>query len=184
MSDIRFCDRNEKHLVKDDWNNCWHELVLEIAEIIAADCLTGDDVDVFMRWSNNTDQTPINMGASVKNDNIYRYPDSGNPKVKIRVGSIHSVKGDEHMAALVLETFWNKHNLDDIFKWFKEGKNASDSSGIQRPSRMKLHYVAMSRPTHLLCFAMRRKTFENNKGEIDNKLIKIVEEMGWKIQYV
>ena len=78
----------------------------------------------------------------LKKDNIYHYP-SSSQKVKIRMGSIHSVKGDEHTATLVLETFWNTHNLEYIMKWFMKGKSALDCSGVKRPSRMKLHYVAM-----------------------------------------
>lgn len=174
----------KRTLAKDDWDNCWYEIMLEIAGIIAADNLRGKDVDEFMQWNINTNQTQINMDASAKNDNIYRYPDSNNTKVKIRVGSIHSVKGDEHTATLVLETFWYKHNLDDIFKWFMNGKKAKDCTGDQRRNRMKLHYVAMSRPTHLLCLAMKRKTFENNKGDIDTTLISKVKSMGWDIKFV
>lgn len=174
----------KRALAKDDWDNFWYEVVLEIAENITADSLTDEEVDKFIRWDINTDGMQINVDASVKKDNIYRYPDSNNPKVKIRVGSIHSVKGDEHSATLVLETFWNTHNLNDILKWLMKGKKAEDCSGIQRRSRMKLHYVAMSRPTHLLCLAMKHKTFEDDKGEIDTKLIKKVEEMGWKIKCI
>ena len=170
-------------LTKGNWDNYWHGIVLNIAAFIASANLTGNDVDEFMQWNTDEGDLGLEKDATIKKDNIYCYTNS-NPKVKIHMGSIHSVKGDEHTATLVLETFWNMHNLEDIFKWFMNGNNAKDCSGVQRSVRMKLHFVAMSRPTHLLCLAMKRNSFENSKGEINPKLISKVEEMGWNIQYV
>lgn len=170
-------------LTKENWDKLWRGIVLEIAECISSAKLTGEDVDEFMQWDSNEENPSLKAKSTLEKDNIYNYPDS-NPKVKIRMGSIHSVKGDEHTATLVLETFWNTHNLDDIMKWFMNDKKAKDCSGVQRQSRMKLHFVAMSRPTHLLCLAMKRSTFEKEKGVIDTELIGKAEEMGWNIQYI
>ncbi len=170
-------------LTKEIWDYCWNVIVLEIAGIIATENLTGEDVDEFVQWDTTEDKAHSGQIALSKKDNIYHYP-SSSPKVKIRMGSIHSVKGDEHTATLVLETFWNTHNLEDIMKWFMKGKSTQECSGVQRPSRMKLHYVAMSRPTHLLCLAMKRSSFEDCNGEIDKNLISKVEAMGWNIQHI
>ena len=40
--------------------------------------------------------------------------------------------------------------------------------------RLKLHYVAMTRPTHLLCLAMRKDAF------VDEELTALADR-GWKI---
>lgn len=40
--------------------------------------------------------------------------------------------------------------------------------------RLKLHYVAMKRPTHLLCLAMRKDAFVDDE-------INVLEDRGWKI---
>jgi hypothetical protein len=121
------------------------------------------------------------MGGS---SNIYRYP-RDNPKVQINVGSIHSVKGQTHTATLVLETFWYDHNLNMLKPWIvgqREGWKQSDRA-LQK-LRLKLHYVAMTRPTHLLCLAMKISTFQNGNGELDQELIQKLEYRGWHIKLI
>ncbi|RLC47387.1 MAG: hypothetical protein DRH70_03470, partial [Candidatus Coatesbacteria bacterium] len=69
---------------------------------------------------------------------------------------------------LVLETFWYKHNLESLKeRLMGERCNGSDLDGTHREqSRLKLHYVAMTRPTHLLCLAMKRSTFKDRTGAL------------------
>ncbi len=171
-------------LTKSDWDTCWREATKEIAESISECELIGEDVDEFMRWDVNADSHDSISDTPVRRDNIYCYPSTEQTKVKIRIGSIHSVKGDEHTATLVLETFWHAHNMEDIIGWITGNKTGSQCSGTRKPNRLKLHYVAMTRPTHLLCLALKRSTFENDQGEINGELTKKVEEMGWNIKYI
>lgn len=123
-------------------------------------------------------------GSQKNNDNVFHYSDGDN-KVAIQMGSIHSVKGQTHTATLVLETFFWKHNLKRLLPWLSGDKGGwftpVDTSNLNQEerqnwltsdehnhwshkpeefaldheSRLKLHYVAMTRPTHLLCLAMR-----------------------------
>ncbi|NEI63856.1 MULTISPECIES: hypothetical protein [Rhizobium] len=44
-------------------------------------------------------------GSPTVASNIFAYP-AADPKVKIRLGSIHSVKGETHTATLVLDSFF------------------------------------------------------------------------------
>jgi DNA helicase II / ATP-dependent DNA helicase PcrA len=121
--------------------------------------LAGGDTDLpsdggFLNWSAGAPA----VTSSVRSDlaNVYQYP-SIEQKVCIKVGSIHSVKGETHTATLVLDTFFYKHHLVRLKPWLlgtKSGQGRqSDSSAIC--SSLKQHYVAMTRPTHLLCLAMR-----------------------------
>ena len=119
-------------------------------------------------------------------DNIYRYPND-NPKVHIRVGSIHSIKGQTHTATLVLETFWQDHNLHKLKQWIvrpKGEKGWKKSDGVEQEKRLKIHYVAMTRPTHLLCLAMKRGTFEKDDGSMDQEVVQKLEGRGWKVKCV
>jgi hypothetical protein len=80
--------------------------------------------------------------------------------VSIRLGSIHSVKGETHTATLVLESFNKTHHLKKLLPWLlgtrpKPGfDNTGESDSLRE--RLKLHYVAMTRPSHLLCLAMHK----------------------------
>lgn len=129
-------------------------------------------------------QTIIERDAAVeaRADNLFAYP-LNSPRVRIRLGSIHSVKGETHTATLVLDSFFRAHHLKELKPWLlgaksggsstnRKGKQVSEGSVIL--SRLKLHYVAMTRPTHLLCLAMRKDAF--NGCELDT-----MSNRGWKI---
>jgi DNA helicase-2/ATP-dependent DNA helicase PcrA len=133
----------------------------------------------FLIWNVVGDESCLSSTRRSQ-DNIFRYP-SDEPKVYIGIGSIHSVKGKEHTATLVLETYWHKHNLKALIPWITGNqKGWKKSDGIRLQTRLKVHYVAMTRPTHLLCLAMKRSTFESG-GDLDKELVKSVEQRGWRI---
>jgi DNA helicase II / ATP-dependent DNA helicase PcrA len=114
--------------------------------------------------------------------NVFAYPPE-EPKVHIRLGSIHSVKGETHTATLVLESFFHQHHLSELKPWLlgeREGGSRQSargkivSEGTRMLGRLKLHYVAMTRPTHLLCLAMRKDAFSTPELEQ-------LTRRGWKI---
>ena len=87
----------------------------------------------------------------------------------IEVGTIHSAKGETHLATLYLETFYGKGNgnyesqrLASQFKY----QNFSDQRA-QHIQSTKMAYVGFSRPTHLLCVAIQKERFEANLSDID-----------------
>ena len=71
------------------------------------------------------------------------------------------MKGETHTATLVLETFYYEHHLQRLKPWLLgaaqgRGRQAHNSRiGVG----LKQHYVAMTRPTHLLALAMRAEDF-------------------------
>jgi len=106
-------------------------------------------------------------------DNLFAYPPDA-PQVRIRLGSIHSVKGETHTATLVLDSFFHNHHLSELKPWLLGTKSGGSSinrrgrqvsEGPRILGRLRLHYVAMTRPTHLLCLAMRKDAF--SEGELD-----------------
>jgi len=160
-------------LTKETWNERWSECVRRIGGKVAGANPTGAAVDSFLEWR---DSDSLNAGGNEKahRDNIYRYPED-EPSVSIRLGSIHSVKGQTHTATLVLETFWHKHNLESLKEWLLCKRRHGPGIGSTDTSRLRLHYVAMTRPTHLLCMAMKNSTFNDDE-------IALLEERGWRIR--
>jgi len=115
-------------------------------------------------------------------DNLFSHP-AQKPKVHIRLGSIHSVKGETHTATLVLDSFFHKHHLSELKPWIlgertggmkKKSRGKPEPEGSRMLGRLKLHYVAMTRPSHLLCLAMRRDAFLD--GELS-----LLKARGWQI---
>jgi hypothetical protein len=160
--------------------------VREVAEAVAETSLSGDEVEEFLAWPSDSN-SPTSANSTHKHrDNIYRYPED-NPKVHIRVGSIHSVKGQTHTATLVLETFWNAHNLEKLKPWIVRPKMENPwkkSDGPEQKTRLKIHYVAMTRPTHLLCLAMKLSAFKKPDGTLDQEVVQKLQQRGWQIKFL
>ena len=95
-----------------------------------------------------------------------------------------TAKGETHTATLVLETFWHKHGLDALSPWLNGSKSGSTLARTQQTTRLKLHYVAVTRPTHLLCLAMKRSSFEDEEGELDQSMIGNLEHHGWRVKAI
>lgn len=167
---------------REMWNNEWRDVVRKIAATIAKASLSSQDAEDFLAW----DEKPAGLLSAhivpKSRDNRYRYP-AGEPKIAIRVGSIHSVKGETHTATLVLETFWHKHNLESIKDWLWRDDHRGGGEGRVK-KRLKVHYVAMTRPTHLLCLAMKRSSFESKGGVLDTQVVQSLEQRGWHVKEV
>ncbi len=174
--------KNRGEITPVIWKAAALPLVETIIRQLSGATELGDDVTAFLIWPQ---PNPLQEGeASIftRNDNVLAYP-SDAPQVQVRLSSIHSVKGETHTATLVLDSFYFNHHLSELKPWLlgakvggsvisKKGKIVFESSRML--SRLKLHYVAMTRPTHLLCVAMRKDTFA--EGELDT-----LASRGWTI---
>ena len=171
-------------LTKETWGKRWCDVARQIAETIAGGALSSADVRSFLEWRDGPDPSVAPSYAQASRDNVYRFSRDGK-EVAIRVGSIHSVKGETHTATLVLETFWHAHNLDKLKGWVTgDRKNWKPPDGVQQKSRLKLHYVAMTRPTHLLCLAMKQSTVVDSTGRLDPGQVDSLERNGWRVTLV
>lgn len=73
--------------------------------------------------------------------------------IQIEVSSIHSVKGETHTSTLFLDTFCYAYDSTRLVRFFTTGGKASDLKNASICKALRVAYVAMSRPTHLLCVA-------------------------------
>lgn len=144
-------------LTQREWDDKWKPVIRRIVEGVAGAQFTSNEVDEFLSWGESEDAQGANADRK-HSDNFFWYPQE-NPSVAIRVGSIHSVKGETHTATLVLETFYRTHHLKTVKPWLLGEKAGGGVANPLLQSRLKLHYVAMTRPTHLLCLAMRDDAF-------------------------
>ncbi len=124
----------------------------------SAGFINGDDIVELQEQSGT---------SSTMRDNVYDCPITG---LKVEIGTVHSVKGETHLATLYVETFYSKkHESDRLSKCFC-GQGNTFSKKTEKETA-KIAYVAMSRPTHLLCFALHQDRFNAIKDNID----------GWEI---
>lgn len=154
------------------WNAEQKVCVTQIAQVIAGMPAASEECISFLEWT--APPTSIGTPQGTKNrENVYRYP-LEKPLVTIRLGSIHSVKGETHTATLVLESFHHSHHLKTLKPWLLGQKSGGNLQTTRIQGRLRLHYVAMTRPSHLLGLAMRRDTFDESE-------IGILTSRGWHI---
>lgn len=101
--------------------------------------------------------------------NVYK-----NENVEIEVATIHSVKGETHIATLYMETAYK-----DKYESQRIGPQLCGVSyqGKQEVTLMTLRmaYVAMSRPKYLLCFAIHKSNFQLQQRDKLSTLWDIIE---------
>lgn len=154
-----------------DWSATWKDIVIDVVTSLSGVAPQSDHP--FLDYQLPEDSSSNHIGTR---NNTYTVENDGR-KVNIKLGSIHSVKGETHTATLVLDTFNKSHHLKMIFRWIKcKPKNKISDSDVKR---LKLHYVAMTRPSHLLCLAMKRSHIESKSGEINQKEVDSLKKQGW-----
>ncbi|HCE1584304.1 TPA: UvrD-helicase domain-containing protein [Vibrio parahaemolyticus] len=106
----------------------------------------------------------------------------------IELTTIHSVKGETHDATLILETKNHTYDLETMMPYLTGEYPSADQPNIQLPEKpnskrafkpnkvfMRQLYVAMSRPKHLLCFAM-------HADRISHEQRILLSKRGWRIR--
>lgn len=109
--------------------------------------------------------------ASTKNTFTFKDSDSGRT-VDMHLASIHSVKGRTHLSTMVVETYWHDSNIKTILPWLYNNPQAKPGQRII--TRMKCHYVALTRARGLICIALPKESVT----EDDAKLLR---QSGWSI---
>ncbi|WP_312394368.1 UvrD-helicase domain-containing protein [Chryseobacterium sp.] len=97
--------------------------------------------------------------------------------IHIKLGSIHSAKGQTHCATLYLETDYHTSETTKLTveivpgtkrkpavfgnnPLFFQEQNFSHLNKARSNETLKMMYVGFSRPTHLLCFAVRKQNVQ------------------------
>lgn len=108
--------------------------------------------------------------VKLKNSNIYE-----KDGIKIKVTTIHAVKGQTHTATLYMETYYHQDGKGENAKSYEsqrlieqfKGKKIENVMKNRARQSAKMAYVGLSRPTHLLCMAIHNDRF--NEADFKDK---------------
>lgn len=134
------------------WDNSFKVRISMIVSAICGKAPSTDDP--FLVWTASAPSSEKRVSSS-NEGNFFLYP-TIDPILKIRLGSIHSVKGETHTASLILDTFYHAHHLSELKPWLLGTTKGQGKEKVRMQGRLRLHYVGMTRPAYLLCLAMRR----------------------------
>jgi hypothetical protein len=105
--------------------------------------------------------------------NVYSHT-SQDTQIEIQICTIHGAKGETHTATLYLETFYHKYDIIRIIEYLKGTHTPPKQRLVQQNLRMA--YVGMSRPTHLLCVAVHKDHLLPHEKDLDKG--------GWSIDKI
>lgn len=153
----------------------WDMVIKQCNQILAHffGVVTGpSDVVAWKAESDNT-LTNANSRLPYSEKNIYTYLDKETGRmIKIRLASIHSVKGRTHLSTMVIETHWYNSNIQSIVPWLCNQQ--AKKPGKRDEMRLKCHYVALTRAKGLICLALP-------KDSVTLSQTKQLRENGWNI---
>jgi len=143
--------------------------------------LPATDAAEFINWESQT-MNIVDIAAGVEpalQPNVKRVEIDGR-FVDLSVSSIHGVKGETHLATLVVETFYGAHYLKNLLPWLSGAKsNGEDARSTAEGTRLHSAYVALTRATHLLCLAMPSAAL--GQGTKAEKTEAALRESGWAV---
>lgn len=113
--------------------------------------------------------------------------------IQIKLGSVHSVKGQTHCATMYLETDYYNSETEKLVveivsktkkreqvlgnnPLFFQEQNFSHLAKTRSIETLKMMYVGFSRPTNLLCFAVRKENVKNDLTKYETS--------GWNIEFI
>lgn len=177
------------------YNWCFSIIVKEEYENVFEDYsnyINNELIDLIPGFRINKSASFINQEFEfnkVDNDTVNENIDQ---KIIIKLGSIHSVKGQTHCATMYVETDYHKSEMAKLTIEIKGTKKRPDFYGknplffqeqdfshlnkVRSNETLKMMYVGFSRPTDLLCFAVRKNSVENYVDKFTAS--------GWNIEYV
>ncbi|CAG8866160.1 hypothetical protein [Pseudomonas fluorescens] len=151
-----------------------------IAELHPGEAISNNpEVEAYLAWTEPGDTVDVEPEVPRKTINTYRSEEGGDNPVDVQLASMHSVKGKTHSATLIVETFSGQCFLEMMLPWL-EGKPLvkKEHKVTYRKNRM-LMYVGMTRPTHLLCLAIRSSALGEGEARAVRKAA--LEAQGWVI---
>jgi hypothetical protein len=150
----------------------WAKCIIELTTVIGVPNPM-NEIAEFLRWEECHSATAATgPKLACKVENIYHHH-AGDTLLPIRFDSIHAVKGETHAATLVVETFAKQHDLEALLTVLTAQTHGSQLKNTLR-GHCKRIFVAMSRPSNLLCLAI-------SSEHIDEAQINALEANGWKV---
>ena len=129
----------------------------------------------FFQWQEASFSSTDKENEIALAKNTYYYEDNQTGRsVKIRLASIHAVKGQTHLATLLLETYWHDHNIKSVLSALY---GQYPPKGVRNEMRKKCNYVALTRARGLICVALPREFVSNDE-------IKLIQNHGWNVKLI
>ena len=167
----------------DGWGDAFSVVALAVAQVASFMSIEPTADGFFAAPTVQSLETALGLMEAL-HENSYRSIGHGASEIVVEVGTIHSVKGETHVATLILDTYMRARFVKMLMPWFV-GKKSSADLTVNDANLARLHecYVAMTRPTHLLAIAAPFKSLGSTPVAIE-KSISLLEKNGWLVRRI
>ncbi|MFF5395883.1 UvrD-helicase domain-containing protein [Peribacillus butanolivorans] len=117
------------------------------------------------------EETSAEEEAEIGSSNIYTHYIEEDSPLEIHINTVAGVKGETHTGTLFFETFHYTYDVGNLIDFYK-GK-IKEKKGVRQKAAAKNAYVAMSRPSHLLCVAAQKSSIDGHEEALLS--------VGWEI---
>ncbi len=148
----------------------WGEVTTSVFKVISS-LINRADIDLtkikFLNWHEvGFPENHLEKSAGERN-NLYRHKFNGSEdSIELKLGSIHSVKGQTHTATLLLESTNRGPILGQLKPYLLGTLKATEATGLQK-GWINTLYVGLTRPTHLICLAIPESHQKTTTRKID-----------------
>lgn len=171
---------DQNSLTIDSWTN-YRDTFMKIARALCVGDIDENKATEYLTWceEENPSIGGLPIVGNAPSPNVY-YFGEGERNLGIRLGTIHSVKGQTHLATLLLSTFMRKHHFSSLMPWLLGNKSHLSEAGKEDRRRLLQTYVAMTRPSHMVCLAIPKSSFSQD-GDLC-EAVSVLENKGWTIR--
>lgn len=148
-----------KYLINKDKKELLNELFKFLEEITSKTLNRTEFNNIFSSFIEDDTEEIMEIDTYSKDD------------IKLEINTVHSVKGETHLATLYLDTFYKKY---DISEYLIENLLSIKKNSEKNKERQNIIFVGASRPKYLLCFACQN-ILSNLSSQEKEKLKEIFE---------
>ncbi|CAH6902737.1 DNA helicase [Vibrio chagasii] len=172
----------------------WGDFIETISEVLC-DLLSQETIKLhdghFFKWNFDdyvADGQENQQLAFSEKGNVYRHRvENSDEVIDIKLGTIHSVKGQTHTATLLLEST-NRGPIFGQLKSFITGNEEVEGSTGSKKSWLNTMYVGLTRPTHLVCLAIPESHKKDARAKAPivwlEEDFECLKSLGWKVARV
>lgn len=157
------------NVFKGKYNETAGEIRIFLPSLLALFDATVDKSKEFVESTDVHEEYNMAEAPEQSEANVFSCEDT---ELQVQVGTVHSAKGETHLATLYVETFYQgKYESENLSVCYcGDGHNLSSNKNRDKRKKesIKIAYVGMSRPNHLLCVAIHKDRYEPLKDKLSS----------------
>lgn len=176
---------NSNKMDEDNWADLTEIVLKMINSLINMPDIELSEIK-FLGWHEEELPAGCFEDGSGERNNLYLHSfNNSEDTIDLKLGTIHSVKGQTHTATLLLESTNRGPVFGQLKPYFLGEERASEATGSKK-NWLNTLYVGLTRPTHLICLAIPESHKQSATRNITwtSQEFEILKARGWKVARV